>query len=115
MTDGIQWDAQHDKLTGLANRELFEQRLQQAICSSRDGHNPVAVFYIDLDKFKLVNDTLGHEVGDLLLRAVAERRARLVDQRGFVARMGGDEFTVLVDSVSSRQEADALARELLPP
>ena len=113
MTDGIQWDARHDKLTGLANRELFEERLQQALSSSPHGDKPLALFYVDLDRFKLVNDTLGHEVGDLLLKAVAQRLAHLVDRRGFVARMGGDEFTVLIDSLSSRQEADPLARELL--
>ncbi len=113
MTDGVQWDAQHDKLTGLANRELFEQRLQQGISSSGASHRPLAIFYVDLDRFKLVNDTLGHETGDSLLKAVGERLSRLVDQRGLVARMGGDEFTVLIDPMWNRQEADSLAREIL--
>jgi diguanylate cyclase (GGDEF)-like protein len=113
MTEGAQWNAQHDKLTGLPNRELFEQRLQQAIDVSGDGHKPLAVFYADLDRFKIINDTLGQEVGDSLLNAVAERLSKLVDGRGLVARMGGDEFTVLVDLVWSREEADSLARELL--
>ena len=113
MTEGIQWDAQHDKLTGLANRGLFEQQLQQAISGSQDGRQPLAIFYVDLDRFKLVNDTLGHEVGDSLLKAVAERLSQLAGPRGLVARMGGDEFTVLIDSARSRKEADSVARELL--
>jgi diguanylate cyclase (GGDEF)-like protein/PAS domain S-box-containing protein len=113
MTEGGQWNAQHDKLTGLANRELFEQRVQQAIDSSTDRNQPFAIFYADLDRFKIINDTLGQEVGDSLLNAVAERLSRRVAGRGLVARMGGDEFTVLINPVWNRQEADSLARLLL--
>jgi diguanylate cyclase (GGDEF)-like protein/PAS domain S-box-containing protein len=113
MTDGIQWNAHHDKLTGLANRELFEQRLRTAICESCDGEKPLAIFFIDLDRFKLVNDTLGHEVGDMLIRAVAQRLSERVAQRGFVARMGADEFMVMVNPVWSREQAESLAHELL--
>ena len=85
MTDSIQWDAEHDKLTDLANRGLFEQRLQQAISRSEDGRRPLAIFYLDLDRFKLINDTLGHEIGDCLLKAVAEKIVSL----GRATRPGG--------------------------
>jgi diguanylate cyclase (GGDEF)-like protein len=113
MTDGLQWNAQHDKLTGLANRELFDERLRTTIAASGRGEIPLAIFFIDLDRFKLINDTLGHEVGDMLIKAVAQRLSARMDQRGFVARMGADEFMVMISPVWSREEAIALARELL--
>jgi diguanylate cyclase (GGDEF)-like protein/PAS domain S-box-containing protein len=113
MTDGLQWSAHHDKLTRLANRDLFEERLRAALAESPGGEKPLAIFFVDLDRFKLVNDTLGHEVGDRLIRAVANRLSDVVAQRGFVARMGADEFMVMVNLVWSREEADALAHELL--
>jgi diguanylate cyclase (GGDEF)-like protein len=113
MSDGIRWNALHDKLTGLANRELFEQRLRAAIGESQDGEKPLAIFFVDLDRFKLVNDTLGHEVGDMLIKAVAQRLSACVDQRGFIARMGADEFMIMVNPMWRREEAESLARELL--
>ncbi len=113
LTDGIQWNAHHDRLTGLANRELFELRLQTAIAESGNGKQPLAIFFIDLDRFKLVNDTLGHEVGDMLIKAVAQKLSERVGNRGFVARMGADEFMVMIHPVWSRNAANALASDLL--
>lgn len=113
LTDGIQWDAQHDKLTGLANRPLFEQILTQAIERAAAAGERVAIFFVDLDRFKLINDTLGHPVGDLLLLAVAQRLSRTVESRGSVARMGGDEFMVMVTSAGDRDKVNGVARELL--
>jgi diguanylate cyclase (GGDEF)-like protein/PAS domain S-box-containing protein len=113
MTDGLQWTANHDKLTQLANRDLFEERLRAALAASRGGEKPLAIFFVDLDRFKLVNDTLGHEVGDRLIQTVAQRLSESVDHRGFVARLGADEFMVMVNPVWSREEADALGHELL--
>jgi len=113
MTDGLQWNAYHDKLTGLGNRELFDARLRAAIANSGSDRRPLAIFFIDLDRFKLVNDTLGHEVGDMLIIAVAQRLAARIGHRGLVARMGADEFMVLIDPVYNREEVDSLARHLL--
>jgi diguanylate cyclase (GGDEF)-like protein len=113
MTEGIQWTAQHDRLTGLANRELFEERLRLAIAASNNGNQPLAIFFIDLDRFKLVNDTLGHEVGDLLIQAVGQRLSERVRAKGFVARMGADEFMVLMNPVWTRDEAEEVGHSLL--
>jgi diguanylate cyclase (GGDEF)-like protein/PAS domain S-box-containing protein len=118
MTDGLRWNAHHDKLTGLANRELFEEKLRAAMAASNNGEKPgderpLAILFFDLDRFRLVNDTLGHEVGDMLIKAVAQRLSDKIGHRGFVARMGADEFMVMINPVWSREEADSLARELL--
>ena len=113
MIETARWSAQHDKLTGLANRELFEQHLQESIDRSNNGQKPFAVFYADLDRFKIVNYTLGQDVGDSLLKAVAERLSGFLGGRGLVARMGGDEFTILIETIQNRDEADLLGRELL--
>jgi diguanylate cyclase (GGDEF)-like protein/PAS domain S-box-containing protein len=113
LTDGLQWSTQHDKLSGLANREFFDTRLRAAISASVGRRNPLAIFFIDLDRFKLVNDTLGHEVGDMLIKSVGRRLSDRIGERGFVARMGADEFMVMIAPIGSRQEADAMARELL--
>ena len=96
--------ANHDALTGLPNRAYFHKRLQTAL--SRPGDRPVAVALIDLDDFKEVNDTLGHEIGDLLLIAVAQRLNACVRVEDTVARLGGDEFVVVLD------DADPAAADL---
>ncbi|SAL44883.1 response regulator receiver modulated diguanylate cyclase/phosphodiesterase [Caballeronia arvi] len=88
-----------DRLTGLPNRALFNDRLQQAITAALPGNRPLAVMMMDLDRFKYVNDTLGHPIGDMLLCEVAKRlRATLPRQADTVARLGGDEFAVLLPS-----------------
>ncbi len=110
----LRHEALHDALTGLPNRVLFEDRLQQAL--KRRIRNPdrsLAVLFIDLDRFKNVNDSLGHPVGDRLLQEVARRLARGVRSMDSVARIGGDEFTVLLDGVRSAEEVDEVAGRLL--
>jgi diguanylate cyclase (GGDEF)-like protein len=101
-----------DPLTGLANRALFLDHLEQALARARrSGHHPAVVF-VDLDRFKTVNDSLGHEAGDEVLRAVAERLGRVVREQDTVARLGGDEFAVLCDAPTRPEVAETLATRI---
>jgi GGDEF domain-containing protein len=100
--------ATHDGLTGLANRRLFEDRLGQAIAKARRSGDMLAVLFVDLDGFKQVNDSLGHDAGDSLLVEVARRFGACVREGDTLARLGGDEFTVISDPL--RHEAAGLAR-----
>ncbi len=105
--------AHHDPLTGLPNRTMFLERLNQSLfLAGREGHQ-VAVMFLDLDRFKVINDTLGHQQGDLLLRAVADRLRGAVRGSDTVARLGGDEFTVLLGGGTSPGEAALVARKLI--
>jgi diguanylate cyclase (GGDEF)-like protein/PAS domain S-box-containing protein len=110
----LQHDAMHDALTGLPNRVLFLDRLDQAIRRAKRAEPAAAaaVLFLDLDRFKLVNDSLGHQVGDRLLIAVARRLESAVRPPDTVARLGGDEFTVLLDGVSDVHEAAAVAERV---
>lgn len=109
----LSWLASNDPLTGLPNRTIFVSELSQAIeRRSRHGEH-FAVFYLDLDHFKDVNDTLGHPVGDLLLRQVSERLRSSIREGDVAARFGGDEFAVLVTRLHRPDEAEALASRLL--
>lgn len=101
--------ASHDPLTGLANRVLFRERLGQEIARSRRTGTHFALFWLDLDRFKDVNDRLGHEAGDVVLRVVAERLRSVVRTEDTVARIGGDEFVIL--RVADGTEAGAAAAE----
>jgi len=105
--------ADHDSLTGLPNRLLFIDRLSQAISIAKRDARQCALLYLDLDKFKPVNDTLGHDSGDQLLKMVAERIRERVRESDTVARVGGDEFTVLLRSISSPQNAAAVAQKII--
>lgn len=111
--------ARTDALTGLANRATFTERLHQAFAAAGRGAAPFAIHYIDLDHFKPVNDTLGHPVGDLLLREVAQRLLACTRETDLVARLGGDEFALLqaemVDTASAGVLAGKIQRELARP
>jgi diguanylate cyclase (GGDEF)-like protein/PAS domain S-box-containing protein len=109
----IQRVAHHDSLTGLPNRSLFNDRLDQAIVLSRRTSRQFALLYLDLDKFKPVNDTLGHHAGDELLKGVAERIRHQVRESDTVARVGGDEFIVILRDVTRREDAEDLARKIV--
>jgi diguanylate cyclase (GGDEF)-like protein len=101
--------ALHDTLTGLPNRALALDRLERAVARLTDGDSMVAVLFVDLDRFKLVNDGLGHETGDELLVAVSRRLNATVRRQDTVARFGGDEFIVLCEDLTDEQQAEELA------
>jgi diguanylate cyclase (GGDEF)-like protein/PAS domain S-box-containing protein len=109
----IQYLAHHDGLTGLPNRTLLADRLTMALAERRRDGNKLAVMFLDLDRFKLVNDTAGHLVGDRVLQGVAERLTTIVREGDTVARLGGDEFTVLLPAVSCLKEAREVADRIL--
>lgn len=108
------WEhANYDALTRLPNRRLFHDRLEQAIKMTDRADNVLALFFIDLDRFKEVNDTLGHQMGDLLLVQVAERITSEVRASDTVARLGGDEFTVILPNISDADDARRIAKAIL--
>jgi diguanylate cyclase (GGDEF)-like protein/PAS domain S-box-containing protein len=104
--------ARTDGLTGLANRATLIERLHQAFAAARRGTEPFAMFYLDLDHFKRINDTLGHPVGDLLLQEVARRIKACVRENDVVARLGGDEFAILQLDVGDPTHSAALAAKV---
>jgi diguanylate cyclase (GGDEF)-like protein len=109
----LERQALYDELTGLPNRRLLAERLSQVLAiAEREGHR-VALFYLDLDGFKPVNDRLGHAIGDLLLKRVAHRMLSRVRKSDTLARMGGDEFTWLVAYISEADQASLLAEGML--
>ncbi len=109
----LQYMAAHDPLTGLVNRAEFERRCVQAMAQAERDRGMIAVLFIDLDAFKAVNDSYTHAIGDHLLVKVAERIAYELGERGLAGRIGGDEFTVLLGDLYSREQASALAGRLL--
>lgn len=105
--------AHHDALTDLPNRLLFQDRLEQAVAQARRSRTLVAVHFIDLDNFKDVNDSLGHEIGDLLLKSVTQRLRKCIRDAETVARLGGDEFGVVQINLASSDAAGRLAERIL--
>jgi diguanylate cyclase (GGDEF)-like protein len=106
-----EFSALHDSLTGLANRKLLVARLEELLLADTD-EMLLGVFFMDLDRFKEVNDTLGHHTGDSLLIEVARRLTRVIGRRGLIARLGGDEFGLVVPGLASVDEAMSLARTI---
>ncbi|MFI6095625.1 putative bifunctional diguanylate cyclase/phosphodiesterase [Lentzea sp. NPDC051213] len=106
-------EAHHDALTGLANRTLLARRMEVAVTKARKKDEPLALLIVDLDRFKEVNDSLGHHSGDLLLRQVANRLSWAVRDTDLVARLGGDEFAVLLPGVGSAENASMVADKIL--
>ena len=109
----IKYLAYHDKLTGLPNRSLLEDRLSQSIAHARRLKKKIAVLFLDLDRFKLINDTLGHHMGDKLLQETAQRLRRTVRSDDTVCRQGGDEFIVVVQDLGSVDDAAHIAQNVL--
>jgi len=105
--------AHHDTLTTLPNRTLFYDRLNQAITRARRDKESIAVLFLDLDGFKLINDTLGHSAGDALLQEAAKRIVACVRDSDTAARMGGDEFTVILCNVRTPSSIDRVAKMII--
>lgn len=113
MSTRLEYMAQHDQLTDLPNRTLFLDRLQTALARARRGMSRLAVLYLDLDKFKQVNDTHGHTAGDHLLQEVARRLTGCVRAADTVGRIGGDEYVVLLDDIQHFEDAAIVMRKIL--
>jgi len=109
----MEYQAYHDALTGLPNRLLFRDRITVALAHAKRHARVASVMFLDLDQFKLVNDTLGHTVGDRLLQVIGNRLVGCVRAEDTVARMGGDEFTILLADLSDRRGAAAVAQKVL--
>jgi diguanylate cyclase (GGDEF)-like protein len=105
--------ALHDPLTGLANRAMFQERLTQALEALNKGSDPIALLALDLDRFKQVNDTLGHEAGDELLRQVSRRLKDLLRDDDILARLGGDEFVILQSAIKTVKDAGLLSDRII--
>lgn len=110
--DRLRYIAHHDPLTGLPNRVLFDDRIEQAIKHAARNNRKFAVVFLDLDKFKPVNDLFGHKVGDKLLQIVANRLAESIRSSDTVTRIGGDEFLMLLENVSDREMVDRLLQKV---
>jgi diguanylate cyclase (GGDEF)-like protein/PAS domain S-box-containing protein len=109
----ISYMASHDALTNLPNRSLLQDRIQQTLAHNQRRELQAAVLFIDLDKFKIINDTLGHDIGDALLKEAAARQVAEIRSEDTVARQGGDEFIILLSHISNPQDAALIAQKLL--
>jgi diguanylate cyclase (GGDEF)-like protein/PAS domain S-box-containing protein len=105
--------AHHDSLTGLPNRALLQDRLSQALIAAERGRNRVAVLFLDLDRFKSVNDSLGHDIGDALLKCVADRLQSVVRDVDTVCRLGGDEFVIILGAIAGPDDAVMIAERIV--
>ncbi len=113
MEHQLVYDAFHDHLTGLPNRALFMDRLEQALKQVKRDHNHLfAVLFLDLDRFKIINDSMGHLVGDKLLITIASRLAKCLRPADTVARLGGDEFTIILDDITNENDAVRIAERI---
>jgi diguanylate cyclase (GGDEF)-like protein len=113
IEEHMQHMAQYDALTHLPNRALFNDRLQLAIAAAQRNKANLALMFIDLDKFKPVNDTYGHGVGDLLLKDVASRIQDCLRESDTAARIGGDEFVILLPTIATQQDASRVGEKIL--
>ncbi len=107
------YQANHDKLTGLPNRDLFLDRLNMAVLQAKRFQKKIAVLFIDLDHFKYINDTFGHAQGDRVLKKIATRLKTCIRENDTLARMGGDEFTVIVQDFDAHHEVEFIANRIL--
>lgn len=108
----IRYHAYHDALTGLPNRQVFRDRLDMAMARAGRNHEKLAVFFVDLDNFKNINDGMGHAVGDLFLQGVATRLVGALREEDTVSRFGGDEFTIIVEDIKEEYGVDHVAKKI---
>lgn len=113
LQDRLQYMAYHDLLTELPNRQQFLERLHESIARAARSRSRLAVLFLDLDHFKVINDSLGHQYGDLLLQEAGKRLGESVRETDVVARMGGDEFTILLSSIERRQDAAQVTEKII--
>ena len=111
--DVLYYQAHHDALTGLPNRVLFNERLTYGIKKAKKQSTKLALFFIDLDQFKQINDSLGHEIGDKVLQVVAERLKAKIGKRDTLSRLGGDEFIIIMDDCKDIQNVSTIAEKIL--
>lgn len=109
----LEYQAHHDALTSLPNRLLFHDRLMRAIEKAKRHNRKLAIFFIDLDRFKQINDSLGHDIGDKVLQMVSDRLMMLIRKEDTLARLGGDEFCILMEELNKSQDASFLAEKIL--
>jgi len=108
----LQFQATHDTLTNLPNRLLFEDRLEISLIKAKRDNSKIALFFIDLDNFKYVNDSYGHDIGDLVLKEVAKRLKQSIRKEDTLSRLGGDEFTILFEKLKSIEDALILVKKI---
>ncbi|MEA1954678.1 MAG: EAL domain-containing protein [Campylobacterota bacterium] len=111
--DILYYQARHDVLTGLPNRTLFTEKLEEGIKRSLRKNKILALMFIDLDQFKAINDSLGHAIGDMVLRKAAARLSKIVGKHNSVYRLGGDEFTVIMENIKKKKDISILAEKVL--
>ncbi len=111
--DMLYHQAHHDPLTGLPNRALFIDRLEHGISQAKRDKSKLALFFIDLDRFKQINDSLGHDIGDDVLNIVTKRLSKTIREEDTLARLGGDEFTIIMGDLKHSQDASFLAEKIL--
>lgn len=111
--DHLRYLAYHDPLTGLSNRKFFNEKLQESLAWAQNNNLLLGLLFIDLDGFKRVNDTLGHEIGDRLLVTVSQRLSNCLRGSDTVSRLGGDEFTVILRAIPQVQVASKVAEKIL--
>lgn len=109
----IRYQANYDLLTGLPNKMLFNERLSQALANAASSQSMLGVMFLDLDRFKQINDTLGHLIGDRLLQGVTKRLVKCLREEDTIARWGGDEFTVLLPEIKCKEDAAKIAQRIL--
>jgi len=109
----LEHQANHDLLTNLPNRLLFSDRIKRSIVKAKRNHTKIALFFLDLDYFKEINDSFGHDVGDKVLQAVAMRVQSIIREEDTFSRLGGDEFTLILEGVESIEDVSSLAKKIL--